>query len=264
VGNESCCTSLAVPGGTYNRGNDGTYPATIATFALDKYEITVGRFRKFVEAGKGTQASPPGDGAGAHPLIAGSGWQASAWNSSLATNTAALTAAVKCNSTYQSWTDAAAGNENRPMTCVSWFDAFAFCAWDGGRLATEAEWNYAAAGGSEQRLYPWGSTAPDDTYAVFCGGSCSTTQNVGGKSPKGNGKWGHADLAGNVWEWNLDWHGNYPLPCSNCAVIAAASYRVYRGGSFLDSAYLASSTRNYNASTLRSYGIGSRCARTVP
>jgi formylglycine-generating enzyme required for sulfatase activity len=50
-----------------------SYPATVADFYLDKYEITVGRFRQFVNAGMGTQASPPAAGAGAHSLITGSG-----------------------------------------------------------------------------------------------------------------------------------------------------------------------------------------------
>jgi hypothetical protein len=65
------------------------------------------------------------------------------------------------------WTDTVGPNENLPMNCVPWYKAFAFCVWDGGRLPTEAEWNYAATGGNEQRKYPWGSTAPDDALAVF-------------------------------------------------------------------------------------------------
>src|SRR5689334_21712444 len=79
-GNEDCCESLLVPGGTFARSYDGvdyldrSYPATVSDFYLDKYEITVGRFRAFVNAGMGTQASPPADGAGAHPKIPGSGW----------------------------------------------------------------------------------------------------------------------------------------------------------------------------------------------
>jgi hypothetical protein len=70
-GNDDCCTSLLVPGGTFYRSYDGvdftdkSYPATVADFYLDKYEITVGRFRAFVNAGMGTQASPPASGAGA-------------------------------------------------------------------------------------------------------------------------------------------------------------------------------------------------------
>ncbi|WP_437951836.1 SUMF1/EgtB/PvdO family nonheme iron enzyme [Sorangium sp. So ce296] len=110
-GNEDCCESLLVPGGTFARSYDGvdyldrSCPATVSDFYLDKYEITVGRFRAFVNAGMGTQASPPGDGTGAHPKIPGSGWS-SAWNTKLPPNTAALKNALSCI-VHQSWTDTA-------------------------------------------------------------------------------------------------------------------------------------------------------------
>src|ERR1041384_1721974 len=67
-GKNDCCESLRVPGGTFNRGydgvlyNDANYPATVSDFRLDKYEVTVGRFRAFVKAGLGTQKKPPGEG----------------------------------------------------------------------------------------------------------------------------------------------------------------------------------------------------------
>jgi formylglycine-generating enzyme required for sulfatase activity len=263
-----------VPGGTFYRNYDGvtytdmSYPATVNDFYLDKYEITVGRFRAFVNAGMGTQANPPAPGAGAHPLITGSGWD-SMWNTNLPADTAGLETAISCYSSFQTWTDTAGSNESRPMNCLDWYTAFAFCAWDGGRLPTEAEWNYAASGGNEQRYYPWSdpptSTTVDDSYAVYCGGSCNSTQNVGSKSPKGDGKWGQCDLAGNVHEWTLDWYDTYQMPCDNCADITdtSASFRVLRGGSFY-----------YGASNLRSAlrddiyplyddnGLGVRCART--
>jgi len=275
-GNENCCTSLPVPGGTFYRSYDNvtytsmTYPATVDAFSLDKYEITVGRFRQFVNAGIGTQASPPASGAGTHPLIAGSGWD-SAWNANLPADTAALQAALKCNTADQTWTDTAGANESQPQNCMDWYTAFAFCAWDGGRLPTEAEWNYAAAGGSEQRAYPWSSPATsttiDDSYAVYCGSSCNSTQNVGSKSPKGDGKWGQADLAGNLWEWTLDWHGSYQVPCSNCAdlIDQAADSRVIRGGRFFGNAsQLLSSYRGSGVPGLHNNYVGSRCARTSP
>jgi formylglycine-generating enzyme required for sulfatase activity len=274
---------LLVPGGAFYRSYDGvdftdkSYPATVDSFYLDKYEITVGRFRQFVNQGMGTQTSPPSAGAGEG--IPGSGWD-STWKTSLAANTASLTTfAMKCYSTYQTWTDTAGSNESKPVNCLDWYTAFAFCAWDGGRLPTEAEWNYAASGGNEQRYYPWSSpptsTTIDDSYAVYCGGSCNSTQNVGSKSPKGDGKWGQTDLAGNVREWTLDWQDSYQMPCNNCADItdASASYRVVRGGDFRS--YGASDLRSYGASDLRSasrvygftpwdadFGIGARCART--
>jgi formylglycine-generating enzyme required for sulfatase activity len=282
--NASCCDpAVTVPGGTFHRSYDGTgnndtgYPATVSPFVLDKYEVTVGRFRAFVKAGQGTQASPPGAGAGAHPKLAGSGWD-SAWNTNLATDRGALVAAVKCHSTYQAWTDDPDANENKPMNCVSWYEAMAFCIWDGGYLPTEAEWNYAASGGSEQRAYPWSnpstSTSIDCTYAnyyvnspagMYCVNNTTGAVNrVGSESQNGDGKWGHSDLAGNVWEWTLDWYvSSYPLPCNDCANLTASSSRVIRGGSFyavasdLRAAYRVSSTP-----TDRVGIIGLRCART--
>lgn len=87
AGNDSCCASTFVPGGTYYRSydaaiddwNDAGNPATVGDFQLDTYEITVGRFRRFVEAGMGTQQNPPDDGSGAHPTIAQTGWNAARW-----------------------------------------------------------------------------------------------------------------------------------------------------------------------------------------
>ena len=146
----------------------------------------------------------------------------------------------------------------------------AFCIWDEGRLPTEAEWNYAAAGGSEQRAYPWSvpstSATIDDTYAVYCGGSCGTTQDVGAKSPTGDGTWGQSDLAGNVSEWALDWYASsYSNPCVDCANFVSASYRVLRGGSFgWYASHLLTAYRDAFNPTDRFDDLGARCARSAP
>jgi len=276
--NESCCKTEAVPGGTFYRSYDGAgyndmaYPATVSTFVLDVYEVTVGRFRTFVNAGRGTQASPPAMGAGAHSQIMGSGWD-TAWTTSLAASTAGLIAGLKCSTTYQTWTDSPGGNENKPINCVNWFEAMAFCVWDGGYLPTEAEWNYAASGGGEQRVYPWSnpanSTTIDCTYVNYTndyGNHCvmGGINWAGSKSVKGNGRWNHSDLAGNVAEWTLDWYsGSYQMPCNNCANLPAATERIHRGGSFSNQQYggLRAADRSYTYPTARSYLTGFRCAR---
>ena len=274
LGNESCCTSLLVQGGVFDRSyddldfTDPNYPATVNDFYLDKYEITVGRFRAFLNAGMGTQANPPASGAGAHPLLAGSGWD-SAWNTNLPKDTTSLRQAMDdCGG---NWTDRALSNESQPQNCLDWYTAFAFCAWDGGSLPTEAEWNYAASGGKEQRYYPWSnpptSTTIDDTYAVYCGGSCSGTQNVGSRSPKGDGKWGQSDLGGNIGEWTLDWYAEpYSMPCDNCAYLTeAGSCPVARGGVFDEGApHLRSTVRGVSSLCAkgRYFTLGARCART--
>ncbi len=279
-GNESCCASLLVTGGTFYRSYDGVsytsqaYPATVSNFLLDRYEITVGRFRKFVAAYSQSMIVA---GAGKNPNNASDpGWDTT-WNASLPANATALTTVIQCNPTYQTWTASAGSNEDRPMNCIDWYEANAFCIWDGGRLPTEAEWNYAAAGGTDQRVYPWGATAPDCTYANYYGAAGGTdfcvlpgtgsTNNVGSESPKGDGKYGQADLAGNVWEWTLDWFANpySQTSCTNCADTTAATSRILRGGSFFDSAsFLLSSYRGDLVPTSRSYNFGSRCARSAP
>jgi formylglycine-generating enzyme required for sulfatase activity len=259
--------------------NDTGYPATVSDFRLDTYEVTVGRFRAFVEAGYGTQAKPPAAGSGAHAAITGSGWDA-AWNASLAADTAALKAALKCDATFQTWTDTAGANEVLPINCVTWYEAMAFCTWDGGYLPTEAEWNYAAAGGSEQRAYPWSVPASSATisevnasYSVggtaLCRGDgvdgCTVADLIRpGSKPAGNGRWGHADLGGNIVEWTLDWYAiAYDNPCSNCANLLASSDRVYRGGSFYNVTSNLRSARRANVTPVdRYFNIGLRCART--
>lgn len=286
-GRGNCCEPAeSVEGGTFSRGydkapdlyNDDNYPATVSTFVLDKYEVTVGRFRKFVEAGSGlgTRASPPAAGTGAHPRLAGSGWD-NAWNTSLVTNTLELEAAVKCSPPGQTWTDIPDINENKPINCVTWHEAMAFCIWDGGYLPTEAEWNYAATGGDEQRAYPWSNPASDLTITCLhanyqinnpSGASCvGLTNRVGSESIMGDGRWKHSDLAGNVWELMLDRYADpypYPQNCQDCANLMISTDFVIRGGSFAHySSDLRTAIRYNNASSTRSIYIGFRCARSM-
>jgi formylglycine-generating enzyme required for sulfatase activity len=286
-GNSSCCTSFEVPGGTYFRSYDrvgdsqsGTldFQATVSDFRLDRYEVTVGRFRTFVDSEAGTQVNPPPAGTGAHTSIGGSGWDPS-WTSSLARTKDAFTARIKCQPALQTWTDMPGPNENRPINCVSWYEAMAFCIWDGGYLPTEAEWNYAATGGRDQRAYPWSDppesvTPLDGRYASYKDGSnCVGDEMLGcavsdlievGTKPMGDGKWGQSDLAGNVDEWVLDWYAGYQLPCVDCANLTTADVRAFRGGSFSEAASVMRSSNRPFLDLLpsdRSTVLGIRCAR---
>lgn len=279
-GTDSCCDSPQVVGGSYFRSydvagdpNSGnmSYPATVSGFRLDKYEVTVGRFRAFVQAGMGTQANPPPAGAGAHAKISGSGWDSS-WNARLVGDTGTLTTAVKCNVTFQTWTDTPGASEHRPMNCITWFEAMAFCAWDGGYLPSEAEWNYAATGGEQQRAYPWATLTIDGSHASYYDGTncvgdglagCAATDLVPvGTKPDGDGRWNQSDLAGNVAEWTLDWLSVYPSPCVDCARVASGADRVTRGGNYGESTfYMRTGTRSALNPMTRSHGFGVRCAR---
>ncbi|WP_420894991.1 formylglycine-generating enzyme family protein [Sorangium cellulosum] len=266
-----CCGTASIPGGTFDRINAPVYPASVSDFRLDIYEITVGRFRAFVEAGKGTQADPPLPDAGAHPRIRESGWD-SDWNSELTADKAAMKVALRCPDAF--WTDFAEQNENHPMTCMTWFEAFAFCIWDGGRLPTEAEWNYAAAGGAEQRLYPWGASIDPSKAAYECYGDgdraakCSMADflPVGSKSPDGDARWGMADMAGNAGELVLDMYEiGFPTPCHDCARLEANTEgRIVRGGTaWTDDLYVATDAQSAESPRNRNAFLGARCARDL-
>lgn len=198
-GAEDCCKTLAVPGGSYNQFNDAKYPAKVSPYILDAFEVTGGRFRAWVEATNGNlRGSAPKAGAGAHPRVANSGWRAE-WNDLLPasrTEVDQMLGPEQCQvggnldqfGTLTWWTNAleqkikqtnggkadimAANSkealDEKPLNCVPWHVLMAFCIWDGGRLPTNAEWGFAAAGGSEQRDFAWGSVPDKDL--VFIGG----------------------------------------------------------------------------------------------
>ncbi len=215
-GNADCCESPLVPGGTYFRdydvGSDGmfsdmTHPATVSDFRLDKYEVSVGRFRQFVDAGGGTAANAPPVGAGGDPNVPGTGW-AYSWLGGLQDDSSNWNSILMCGASA-TWTPDEGPNEQLPLNCVSWFAADAFCTWDGGFLPTAAEWGYAAAGGAEQRVYPW--SIPASSMAIDCSDTslldntreCSAPVGVG-SDPLGDAKWGQSDMGGNVSEWVFD------------------------------------------------------------
>jgi formylglycine-generating enzyme required for sulfatase activity len=277
-----CCDPLQVPGGTFDRSYDAVYakddtnPATVSAFALDRFEVTVGRFRRFVDAGGGVQASAPPLQSGAVAGASATGWT-SAWTQQLLTDKAGLVEALKCLADFSSWTDAALGNETRPINCVTWYEAQAFCIWDGGRLATEAEWNFVAAAGSQQRVYPWSSPATADlidtsqaSYYVDdhtqCYGDgkigCSPADLVTVGSKTGESLWGHFDLSGNVREWVYDYFAaTFLNPCVDCVQTTPSPERVMRGGGFETSAPgLTASERDANDPLTRAADVGFRCA----
>ena len=310
AGSESCCTSLVVTGGAYFRtyaNVDSTptgeaNPATVSSFRLDKYLVTVGRFRQFVAAWNNGAGCLPSAGSGKHTHLNGgqglvnagddagvayeTGWVASDDSNVAPTNTNLACGDLLGGPQYDTWTNTATTQENLPINCVNWYEAYAFCIWDGGFLPSEAEWEYAAAGGSQQREYPWGPMTPgtNNQYAIYgcyypsaspeasADLTCAGATNIApvGTATSGAGLWGQLDLAGEVVEWNLDWFTSYVDPCSDCAYLTAVSYqvvqlprRVARGGYF-----------NYNSSGLlppdlneappasRGFAGGFRCART--
>jgi formylglycine-generating enzyme required for sulfatase activity len=228
-----CCESPPVTGGStfldYNGDkphNLKNKPVSVSSFRLDKYEVTVGRFRAFLQA---LPSWRPKAGDGAHPLIKNSGWDP-AWP--LASSEEDFAVALEAfNQTVQDadqqchWGAASETSEDFPVGCLTWYELFAFCAWDEGRLPTNAEWFFAAAGGSEQRVFPWSSPPSSTTIEeVFPGISLAGYKGLKpvGSFVNSNSLWQQSDLFGNSTEWVLD--NDYdedPLvyPCTNCAEV---------------------------------------------
>lgn len=268
-----CCASLTVPGGTFQQGSGtDTYQSTVSSFRLDEYEVTVARFRAFVQAYDQWHVAEgnPKSGSGAHPRVIRSGWNMD-WP--LAANPNELIVNLQLpNGTW-----ALSGNDNLPINNVDWYTAFAFCYWDGGRLPTEAEWEFAAAGGSASSIYPWGdspvltnqqdSTSPYAVYACLGDGSTSSLCTASdilrvGSKPAGRGMWGHLDLAGSMQEWVLDAQAPYPAsPATNYASVDG-DVRTFRGGSWkTDSDYVVAAYRAAWFADLHDEAVGIRCAR---
>jgi formylglycine-generating enzyme required for sulfatase activity len=150
-------------------------------------------------------------------------------------------------------------NENMPVVNVTWDEARAYCGWMGGRLPKEAEWEYAARGGSTQARY--GNL---DEVAWHFENSGNHTHEVAQKRANGFGLY---DMLGNVWEWVNDWYDqNYyqNSPSQDPSGPSSGQHRVLRGGSWSDYPWLVRVSCR-----LRFYpdrwvnGIGFRCAREV-
>ncbi len=264
---DSCCDSIMLDGGTFEMGRtlegknacpaatlpygevcpDSDLPAhsvSLAPFALDRFEVTVSRFRKFVDA---WDYEAPPSGAGGRAVTPGVGWQ-SAWNASLPSTRSALLADIECTTDVYDvvpvslWTETPSFYEAMPVNCVSWYEAFVFCVWDGGRLPTSAEWEYAAANGASGDLYPWGEATPTSTLAVY---DCTqdlvnpcqlepTIPSYVGRNPGDSNVWGHRDLGGNVGEWVFDSVAAYSAAPETNPAAVAEGFRITRGGDFVD------------------------------
>jgi formylglycine-generating enzyme required for sulfatase activity len=275
-GVDTIMVALAPDGGPTGEAN----PATVSSFRLDKYDVTVGRFRQFAMAWDGGAGYWPAKGSGKHAHLNGGlglansedpGTYEPGWVVSDDTQIALTNENLACDvppPSLATWTDSPAGDENLPMVCMSWYEAYAFCIWDGGFLPSEAEWEYAAAGGGEQREYPWGSKEPgtaSNKYVQYYNSGAMSFPPVG-MAPLGAGRWGQVDLEGEATQWVLDWPpASFVDPCVNCVSWVTgqdAGTRWEMGCSdFYDPESLVPSRIQFSDSPSTRSGTGFRCAR---
>ena len=194
-----------VPAGTFTMGLDGGYfdagPAHqvfLDAYWMDKFEVTNTQYQKCVSAGVCIE-----------PLVS------------------------KSFSRFDYYTDDK--YKNYPVIHVDWYQAKAYCEWVGGDLPTEAQWENAARG-TDGRFYPWGNTTPSCRLANFdaVDGCVGDTSEVG-SFPNGTSPYGVMDMAGNVWEWVMDWYDKYyyeTSPSENPTGPEEGTYRVIRGQSW--------------------------------
>jgi formylglycine-generating enzyme required for sulfatase activity len=152
--------------------------------------------------------------------------------------------------------------DDHPVVNVTWGEAAGFCRWSGGRLPTEAEWECAARGGVEGRIYPWGDRYEPGLANDSDGFRQSGTRTAGSYPPNAYGLY---DMVGNAWEWVNDWFedGYYSRsPSENPTGPAAGLSRVMRGGSWRPyPRVFRVSNRGRGQPDRTSYYVGFRCAR---
>src|SRR5687768_1294931 len=257
---------VLVKGGTFVMGShDGfqyegpPHKVTVKSFWMDRYEVTVNDFARFIKStGYKTEAEKFG-WAGVFDVKAGE-WKkmdGANWRHPDGPN---MTAPA-----------------NEPVTQVSWNDATAYAKWAKKRLPTEAEWEYAANGGQSGKKYAWGDELrPRGQYAAnWWQGTFPERNTVGdgflGRAPVGkfapNG-YGLYDLSGNVWEWCADWFDKTYYarsPSLNPSGPPKGEERAIRGGSWMCSEnYCAGyrvAARSHTGPDSGLNNLGFRCVR---
>ena len=205
---------------------------TLASFAIDSTEVTVARYDSCVQAGA---CSPAHLTDGKCVIWTGGGFSSF---------------------------DVPAGfrSADRPVMCVTWFQARDFCRFTGARLPTEAEWEYAALAGRPGAVYAWGNALPDASR-------CAQPSEHGARpvGSCGANPWGLCDMTGNVWEWTADRYRPDQYSIADAVDPSgpdAGLYRVIRGGGWYSAArQLRIKNRHWFEPSFAEASIGFRCAQ---
>ncbi|MCP4696415.1 MAG: SUMF1/EgtB/PvdO family nonheme iron enzyme [Gammaproteobacteria bacterium] len=242
---------IPILGGAFRMGNiqgvgesdeRPVHEVALDGFDIGKYPVTVGEFRRFIEASAYRTEAEAGDGA----WVAFGKRKDANWR----------------NPYFKQ-------NDDHPAVCISWNDAAAYCDWlrqrtgEEYRLPTEAEWEYACRAGSEA-AYCFGDDEKRlGDYAWHLENAERKTYPVGEKKPNA---WGLYDMHGNAWEWVQDWFGVYPEEAQkNPTGPETGSGRVIRGGGWYDSPRLVRSAGRFRYGPgIRNVYLGFRLARTHP
>jgi formylglycine-generating enzyme required for sulfatase activity len=269
---------VSIPAGTFQMGDsigDGgaserpVHTVTLDSFAMGKYEITNGQYCIFLNSAYPSQLKV------VNGFVYASGDTANSFPYCDTSTSSSYSQIAFSNNTFSVRTKSARDMSNDPMVCVSWYGAAAYCNWrsqqegreecydlstwtcdfsrKGYRLATEAEWEYAARGGLAGRRFPWGDTIThsqanyySDSYysydisptrwyhPAWNDGNLPYTSPVGSFPANGHGL---CDMAGNVWEWCNDWYlSSYYSSSSqtNPTGPITGAFRVIRGGGWYD------------------------------
>ena len=238
---------VEVPAGAFTMGRDDgrederpAHRVDLARFEIDRLPVTHADFATFLES-QGLSGSRDGrdyrryddDDADARIHRVGDRWRADP------------------------------GLARHPVNEVPWAGARDYCAWQGKRLPSEAEWEKAARG-TDDRRYPWGNAAPDASRAQFNAGWTQTTQVDA--HPAGASPYGVLDMAGNQWEWVSSLYRSYPYSATDTREDPNADgVRGTRGGGHDSPADELSTTHRgrdlSRAPRAGHHNIGFRCAR---
>lgn len=264
---------LLVDGGDFFMGSDDpktnkderpAHPVKLGRYCLDEFEVTAGEYKACSDAGKCKRAVPTNEWEGITPR------QRKLYDPICTANDYAAFA-------------------GHPINCVDHEAAETFCREiRGGRLPSEAEWEFAARG-SDGRVYPWGDDPPAPGLLNACGAECVAWgkknpdpdaplaamyksddgfahTSPAGSFPRGQTSHGMKDMVGNVWEWVSDYYAPYAggPKVTDPKGPEKGEERVIRGGAWNggDPSWLRPSFRFYAPPGMRSHGIGFRCAKS--